>query len=261
MAENMDHAEAVAKHLFESVMNGARMVYLCEQSKGEHDFDLHHPDGHVSAVEVTASVDRTTEETHAAIGDKKKGGSVIKTTLCKNSWRIFPVKSARISRLRKEADKYLAAIESAGIDHFWGPTASHTTVEAIYNDLGVQSGSVASWTEAGQILIALPVTGGAIDTNTVIEAVKREALKPDNRKKLGAAGGAERHLAIYVSMLNMPWVPLVNFEPPPVLPQLPPEITDIWVFSETGTEHEFVVWRASTSLPWKNQNLSLHISH
>ena len=68
----MDHAETVAKRLFESLLPGAGMEYHPEQSRGEHDFDLHYPDGRVCPVEVTSSVDRILEETHAASSVTKK---------------------------------------------------------------------------------------------------------------------------------------------------------------------------------------------
>jgi hypothetical protein len=255
----MDHAETVAQRLVEWVLAGARMEYHPAQSKGEHDFDLHYPDGRVSAVEVTSSVDKTQKETHDAIIDENKGGSAIATHLCKNSWLIFPLMNARISRVRKEADKYLAAIESAGIEEFWGPTDRRPSVDAIYCDLGVRNGSVASWIKPGHIVMGLPGAHGAIGASTVIEAVEREAFKDDNRRKLGAVGEGERHLAVYVYLTNLAWVPLVDHEPPPVMPTLPPEITDIWVFSEAYGKHEYVVWRASTSLPWKKLRFTLHI--
>ena len=255
----MDHAEAVAQNLVERIVMGARMVYAQTQSNGEHDFDLHYADGRVSAVEVTSSVHKTLQETHDAIIDKDKGGSAIATRLCKNSWHIFPAMSARINRLRKEADKYLAAIELAGIEKFWGPTSDHPSVEAIYGDLGVISGSIAPWIKPGHILMALPGAGGAVGTSSVIEAAEREAFKADNRKKLRSAGGTERHLAIYVYVTSQPWVGLIDFEPPPTLPSLPPEITNIWVFSEAQEENQYVVWRAGVSLPWQKQRVRLSI--
>ncbi len=256
---NMDHAEAVARNLIESVVAGARMVFNQSQSRGEHDFDLHYPDGRVAAVEVTSSVDQALEETHDAITNANKGGSAIPTHLCKNSWYIVPIMGARINRLRAEADKYLAVIESAGIKKFRGLRDEHPSVEAIYRDLGVISGSVASWVKPGNILMALPGEGGAIGVGTVVEAAEREAFKDDNRKKLAATGKAERHLAIYVYVTNLPWIVLTDFEPEPTVPRLPPEITDIWVFSETPKEHQYVVWRAGTSLPWQKSILTLAI--
>lgn len=208
---------------------------------------------------MTSSVDKALEETHDAITNKGRGGPAIKTHLCANSWHIHLSSDTRVNRLRKEADRYLAVIESAGIEEFWGPTDSRPSVEAIYGDLGVIRGCVAPWIKAGHILMALPGAGGAIGASTVIEAAEKEAFKRDNRTKLGSAAVDERHLAIYVYVNSLPWVALVDFEPPPDLPRLPPEITDIWVFSEAYAEHEYVVWRAGTSLPWRKLKVSFRI--
>jgi hypothetical protein len=103
--------------------------------------------------------------------------------------------------------------------------------------------------------MALPGTGGAIGITTVIEAAEREASKADNRKKLLAAGTSDRYLAVYVSVLTPAWVPLMHLRPAPVLPTLPPEITGLWMFSESGVENEYVVWSAGASRPWTKQRL------
>jgi hypothetical protein len=133
----MDHAEAVAKQLLESVLVGARMNYRDNQSKGEHDFDLGYPDGRISPVEVTSAVDESVELTNAAILDKKKGGSAIKTKLSKKDWYISPSPGANINRIRSSADEYLAAIESEGLEKFFGPiNCDSPSVERIYRDLG-----------------------------------------------------------------------------------------------------------------------------
>jgi hypothetical protein len=255
--EEMDHAETVAKRLLERVLAGAHMQYRAAQSNGEYDFDLYYPDGRVSAVEVTSSVDKTLEETHDAIIDQKRGGRIIPTHLCRNSWHISPAVSARINRLRKEADGYLAAIETAGIEKFWGPTNDDPSVEAIYLDLGVISGSVTPWSNSGQILIALPGVHGTVGARSVIEIAERETFKADNRKKLAAARHEERHLAVYVYLTSLPWAVLTHFEPPRELPHLPHEITDVWVFSETAEEPKFVAWRASTLTRWEKLTLSV----
>jgi hypothetical protein len=253
----MDHAENVAKALYESVIAGARMDYRVSQSNGEHDFDLNYPDGRTAAVEVTSSVNQTLEETHSAITDKRKGGNAIRTTLCQESWYIFPGAAARISLIRKEGDRYLADIEAAGIRQFRWPVNDHPTVEAICRDLGVISGEVADWLHHESIVMALPGGGGAIGVSTVTGAALRETFKADNRRKLGASGCAERHLAVYVYLTSMAWLPLSEFEPIPEVPELPPEITDIAVFSESTTANEYVIWRASSSSPWTKQKLFL----
>ena len=97
----MNHAETLAQRIVETIIEGSRMVYRPDQSRSIHDFDLHYADGRVCAVEVTASVDEAGERTNAAILDSKKGGSAIKTKLCKKDWRVCPGPDASINRIRE----------------------------------------------------------------------------------------------------------------------------------------------------------------
>ena len=114
----MNYSEAVAKRVLEAILPGATLVYRSAQANGEYDFDLRYSDGTVAAVEVTAAVDQTLTETIAAVRSKKKGGSIIKATVCKKSWLIFPAKGASINTIRTAADGYLANLEHEGIDSF-----------------------------------------------------------------------------------------------------------------------------------------------
>ena len=233
------------------------MEYRASQSRGEYDFDLYHADGAVSAVEVTSSVDQTLRETDHAITDGGKGGDCIPATLCKNGWYLIPDKCARIKRLRKDADCYLAAIENAGIAEF-SRGDERPTVAAICKDLGVIRGSIRSWVGPGKIIMLGPIVGGAVGVSTVLEAAEQEALKTDNRRKLGAATSAERHLAVYVSIRTRAWPALSDFDPQPEIPNLPPEVTNIWMFSESYENGEYVFWRAGSTLPWTKGRLALN---
>ena len=111
--------------------------------------------------------------------------------------------------------------------------------------------------EPGYITMALPRAGGAVGTASVVEAVEREALKPDNRKKLCASAKRERHLAVYVYTNTLPWVALAYFEPPAEAAHLPPEITNIWAFTERHNEGDDVVWMASALAPWQRLMVDL----
>jgi len=194
----MDHAEALAKTLFERVLVGTAMRYRTQQSQGQHDFDLCYADGRISAVEVTSSVDQEQQDGYAAILDKKKGGPFVPTNLCKQSWYIHPMPGARVNDIRGQADSYLSEIEAAGIERFWGPTNDVPAVVRIYLDLRIISGSVfPHWHTAGQICIGLPGGGGVFDVRDALKAAKIEMWKDDNRRKLLASGSAERHLAVY----------------------------------------------------------------
>jgi hypothetical protein len=250
----MNHSEIVAKIVVESVIAGAQMVFRPDQSQSVPDFDLHYPNGRIVAAEVTACVDQQGEETFAAIKNPKKGGMRIKATLCKKDWRIHPARDARINAIRKKADGYLAAVEAEGVERFFSSrdSARSPSVEHIYKDLRVLAGSVIEWQQPGYISIALPVVGGAVGASLVLDAVKIDAFKNDNRTKLGNAGTEERHLLVYMDHSNyLARSAFQDFEPPSVLPELPAEITHVWMFSENLENDAYVIWRASTVSPWQ----------
>jgi hypothetical protein len=54
----MNHAEAKAKIVVETVIPRSQMIYRQNQSNGTYDFDLHYPNGATAAAEVTASFDK-----------------------------------------------------------------------------------------------------------------------------------------------------------------------------------------------------------
>jgi hypothetical protein len=239
----VDHAETFAQLIVETIIHGSRMVYRMDQCRTIHDFDLYYPDGRVGAAEVTASVDEAGERTNAAILDPKKGGSTIKAKLCKKDWRIWPESEANINNIRKRGDEYLAKVESTGIEKFFSASDKwkYPSVERLYTELLIFSGEVIQSQDDDRrhIWIAPPVNGGFFSQHLVYEAFHHEAFKEDNRKKLGAACTEERHLLVYVHPQNSQiWCALVGLEPGPVLSDLPPEITDGWVFSEARADHE-----------------------
>lgn len=251
----MDHAEAVAKNVLERSLPGSRMEYRRSQSNGEHDFDLHHPDG---IVEVTCSIDRTLQGTWASILGKDNRGGRIEAQFCKKSWAINPSWNAPISEIRKNVDRYLAAVEEASILRFDGATGSDPSVQRIITDLRVTSGSaLPDWIKPTCILIGLPGPAGRIAANTPIEAAEQEARKPDNRRKLGARIGVGRHLAVYAPITSLASFALVDFEPPQGVANLPPEVSDVRIFTESGRTREYVMWRSSTASRWQKSVLAL----
>jgi hypothetical protein len=249
----MNHAEVVGQVVVEAVIHGSRMIYRSDQSESVHDFDLHYPDGRVAAVEVTASVDAVDAETQAAISSRRKGGRRVKAELCRKAWRVRPRTGANINRVRSSVDNYLARIEAAGIEHFFSARVrqTHPAVERIYTDLQVSSGDVIDGAVPGYISIALPIGGGFIGNCLVSDAVEAEAFKPDNRGKLSSAHTSERHLFVFVDVLNhRVWTPLVDFPPPPEAPELPREITHVWAVGPARSGDGYVVWRASVACNW-----------
>jgi len=249
----MNHAEVVAQVVVEAVIQGSRMVYRSDQGESVHDFDLHYPDCRVAAVEVTASVDAVDAETHAAISSRRKGGPRVKAEFCRKAWRVRPGTGANINRIRSGVDSYLAAIEAAGIEHFFSASdcQTHSAVDRIYTDLQVSSGDVIDGVVPGYIGIALPIGGGFIGSCLVSDAVEVEASKPDNRHKLSSARASEGHLFVFVDVLNhRVWTPLVDLPPPPEAPELPREVTHVWAVGPARSGDGYVVWRASAACDW-----------
>ena len=246
----MDHAELVAKRVLESLLPGT-MEYHPEQSHGECDFELRYHSGATAAVEATASVDQKQRKIIAAIHSKKKS-PVIHAAKCERSWVIFPARSANIEKIRRAADDHLSRLEQAGIENFFCVRDyERPGIQDICRDLRITSGSVISTEGPPTIFIAFPIGGGAVGPSIAINACEKEAWKQDNRKKLGAAKSAERHLVVYIDAMDgLPWVALTDFEPPSTSPNLPEEITCVWLVAHGDKKDEFVVWHANRDECW-----------
>jgi hypothetical protein len=231
------------------------LEYRQTQSHGEYDFDLHYGDGSKAAVEVTAAMDETLMKTVGAIHSKRAGGSTIQAKVCKKSWIIFTTKGSSIRRIRTDADFYLAELEKEGIDRFFCVSSSSSVQKACCY-LQITGGGVISSDGNPTIHIAGPGGGGAVGPSLAIEAGERETLKKDNRRKLGAAQTAERHLVVYIDGGNgLAWTALTSFEPPSILPKLPEEITNLWLVGHGERKDEFVLWRAGTSETWQSMRV------
>jgi hypothetical protein len=256
---HMDYAELLAKCLFEHMFTGSRMNYHLSQSNGEHDFDLVYSDGTEAVVEVTMTVDREQQETWRQVLDRGKGGSVIRAECCKRSWSISICSRARVDPIRKKVDGYLAAIEQDGVSSFRGPTDSNQHVRRIYEDLKVVHGSVLpEWVAGPLILVGLPGPIGRLTDSAAIDAAEYEATKLDNRKKLGACMGSERHLAVYAPPHSLASFGLWMREPPPKRASLPREISHLWVFGDDfGIKGDVVVWRAGPNATWQKARYQL----
>jgi hypothetical protein len=229
------------------------MTYRLSQSNGEYDFDLAYSDSSKAAVEVTTTIDRALQETWRQILDKRKGRGVIPAKHCKRSWSITISSDTRVDPIRRKADEYLAAIEHAGILSFQGATDSNQQVRDIYEDLGVVHGSVfPEWLAPPRILIGLPGPIGRLTSSAAIDAAEHEASKPDNRAKLGAYESGERYLAVYAPPHSLASFGLWMYEPPPKRANLPPEISQLWIFGDDfGAKDDVVVWRAGLETTWQ----------
>jgi hypothetical protein len=251
----MNQTEIIAQAVVEAAISGSRMVYHSDQSQSVPDFDLYYPDSRVASLEVTASVDVVDLETQAAISSRRKGGPRVKAELCRKAWRIRPASGANVNKIRANVDSYLSPIESSGIEHFFSSRdrRQHPTIDRISTDLHVSHGDVLDGWQPGYISIALPIGGSFVDASLVSDAVEFEAFKLDNRQKLSAAGTTERHLFVFVDVLNhRVWTPLVDLVPPAEAPDLPQEVTHVWAVGPARSANDYVVWRADAGSGWSS---------
>lgn len=255
----MNASETFAKAVVESLIPGARMLPLKSQSQGEHDFDLHLPDGRLALVEVTAAVDAAQRSAHASITNDRQGGQFIPAILSRGDWYVTPSPGAQIKKVRANVDRYLAEIEGEGRISFFAPLDAHESaaVRAIYDDLHVEYGSRVKWNTPRTIVIGLPGKGGWIDPETVNAAIIAEAQKPDNLRKLSTEGYAERHLFLYVDAsafeVHAPLLGGVLVASPPTFPA---PMTHGWVASHMSAEFA-VVWEAETGGEWRRYECPL----
>ena len=249
----MDHAEKVAKLILEASIPGAAMTFRCKQSNKEYDFNLRYPNGDVAAVEATSSRDQIQTQTNAEVYKKKKGGPVIDAVKCKKSWIIFLSTNPQVKQIRKDADKYLAELEAAGLESFSCYRDSSNPLECVRNiidGLKLTSGKVISSTEAPAKIYMVGSGGaGAFNATDATKAGEKEAEA--NKEKLGKAGTNERHLVVYIDLMSLPHIALTDCDPPLVLPNLPDEITHIWLVTEYEKADRFVVWYGSRNETWR----------
>ena len=248
----MKKAERIAKLVVEAILPGAEMHLYEDQSGGRHDFDLCLPSGEMAALEVTTSTNEQLRSTIAAICDPRRGGHFVPTRRCQKDWSVHLRPGASIKKIRSCVDQYLADVEAAGLQRFIAPTdcARYPAVDQIYRDLAIEAGEVTVWKQPGQIGIWLP-DGGEFTGEHVQSAVRAEAFKGDNRTKLGKTGCCERHLFVYVDPWNYPtWKSLLDEHAPAEPPELPNEISHVWVVSETRDPGRLVVWRGGADVGW-----------
>lgn len=242
--QTMKPSEVLATQAFAALDPKTRLRFVEDQSNTVYDFSLEAADGSIGALEVTSFHDVEMTRAHHAIRSQRHGGPVAPSRRVKQGWWIHPCTSANIRKVRDLADDYLAAIEAEGRVRFFYGTDGHKSraVAAIYRDLRIDAGHVFHWKTPRQIRIALPGEGAIISTDSVLRMIRDVSNLSDNRTKLGASRCPRRVLFIEVdSNAYKQWVAVVRETPPSEAPELPPEVTELWVVARIASQ--VVVWR------------------
>lgn len=252
----MKPSEIFASEAFVAIEPENALRYIDDQSTSVHDFWIAAADGSVGALEVTSFHDVEMTRAHQAIQSQRHGGAVAESRLVRHGWWIHADASADIRAIRSRVDSYLARIEAEGRDRFfYGVDALDSlAVSAIYSELRVESGSVFKWKTPRQIRIALPGKGTLVSSANVLQMIRTVSHLSDNRAKLNASACLRRVLFIEVDVNAYDqWAPFVQEPPPSVPPELPSEMSEVWVASRVGSHG--IIWR------WRDGAWSHHVVH
>ena len=242
----MDYVEALAKRIVETARPGLFLRFETDQSSSVADFSIERCKEKIGVLEVTRSTVQGGEEIRKLIGR----APFIERKLCESDWLIHLGEGVKIDDVRKQADRYLREIETSGLEEFFYPTDGRIkAVHSIWEELRVEGGAKTKWKRPGIVMLG-PSSGGCASSEAVWAAARAEAYKADNLRKLGASPSAERHLFVYIDGLQGPaYVSIRYCEPPDEAPDLPPEISHVWLATEEGSLA--YVWLAD-SMGWQD---------
>lgn len=237
--------ERAAAALLETIL-GARLEArdVPGAPPSTHDYMVVRPGQPPAALEISTLADELRLGLTAAIA---KHGLVLDTDELASSWWVELREDAQHEPYRKVPErlvKALARLEAAGIARFDVRLGSPPEGLADIADLPIDYAAVSDDAGPGRVVVlqhsrsSTPWSGHA--SFAVEIALAGDRLKGE-RDKLRRSGTQERHLLLWVdTTLFDAYVGLCLDSPPEEGPQLPPEITDLWVVARcpTGT----VVW-------------------
>jgi hypothetical protein len=216
---------------------------------GMHDLDVFDGVGRRAAVEVTAAVDPESTELWNIVNGR---GRWVEPDLA-GGWLVMVKPNAR--QLTRELPPFLRSLEHAGIRKFGGRAAEPT---AIVSPPGIVKATQSGTDFPGSIYVLpdLPsdlVAGFMAETGDSLAAwigdFLRDDARTDLRQKLARSGVAERHAFVVVSGLSGLSFAITglldsNDAPDPIAaPDLPPEVTDVWVAS---------IWASGVGFRWSS---------
>jgi hypothetical protein len=218
-------------------------------SAGMHDLSILYPDRPPGAVEVTAAADQLMIETWILA---TRGGRWIVEGI-EGGWGVSFPKGASVQRLRAELPDFLRELEALGVQAVdpetrWEP-GPHDPRAA---SLGISHLYQGGTSFPGCVYL-LPQqeserTGGAVPTEggPLLEWIADWLARPDqahNLEKLARSGAEERHIFLILPGFAEARFPVVGYlteddaYPPTADPDLPPEVTHVWIASTWAGGH------------------------
>jgi hypothetical protein len=224
---------------------------------GMYDLKIEYPDGRVGAVEVTAAEDQDLAARQGALTGRR---ALLQDDRLAHGWLVVLCDTAQVNAARERLPRLLMRLEAVGLqeasvfsaggldeddEHAWLPEQlARSQVQTAKTTGG----------PAGTVILTGPMRVGFLsqDPDDVVTFVEEfVASRPSDVAKLGRAGTAERHLFIWGGVFSTGWVPLRALELdvpqlPLRAPQLPEELTHVWVAPAATRPARIVVWSATT---------------
>lgn len=219
---------------------------------GIHDLDVVLKDGARIPVEVTMATDRAARELWNAVGRHRWVMPELD-----RSWSLVIRPHTRIAPLHRRIGSVLAKLEHCGIDRFNAPEPHDGAMKSVMDELarlGVRFALNSAPFGEPMVLVGTVGPGSWIDGSDICEAVEQEAAKPDNRRKLLAAGGGQLFVWIDHHAGNAHAALCGDISLPPEPPRLPQEVTGVWaaryVLGPDGNLGAGVVVRGDRDTGW-----------
>lgn len=223
---------------------------------GMYDLKITLPDGSHAAVEVTSSADADSIETWKLMNGK--GQAWIFPEL-RGGWLVTVHPTARVRKLRQLLPMFLGRLERTGITET-GAWRDPKWVESVSKSLGVVTTHQSDTDRPGSVYLTIELpaerSGGAVPSHgdSIAEWIGRFLHEPQQRDvldKLRRSGATQRHAFVLLPGFTLaPWpVPYLlmsdSMPLPRIIPELPPEITHIWIAS---------TWNTPTGVHWSPES-------
>jgi hypothetical protein len=236
---------------------------------GGHDFDLVRFGESIpyAALEVTTATAPTLRAAKAA--HARHVSSRLSSNTLTRTWLLYSSTSSKFGKWdHKRLRLLLAELERDGTERFAAGMGSPSTSSA--RILGDEFGiifAVAHATARPKIIVSPPgddscwVSSDPTPGLYVVEAVNREAQKPDNVMKLERSGVNENHLFVWISEDNyLPWKDLDYGQFPAARLQLPNVISTAWAATEVANGI-VVAWQYGRKSGWRESLRQRLIDH
>lgn len=185
-----------------------------------------------AAVEVTQATDTAAERYYGAIG---RYGESFDAEGLQHHWMVAvdtppsDFRARDLKRLQQDLLAMISLLETKGRTRFDCHRAAEAEREVCATYDFVKFGNTVDLDGPPDVrLNHVPVV--AFDAGDLVEVAEVRARLDDNRRKLAKSGLGERHLFVWVNVWELgASAAFAVGVPPPRAPDLPEEVTDLWV--------------------------------